>query len=93
VEYHTVFHSTFQCPIKPFILVRSISVLTVSAHLTRATVSGSNRVNGIGYALAATLAARPNTIVFAGARDPATQSLKDLAAKHSNVRPISPLVM
>ncbi|KAJ7789375.1 hypothetical protein B0H14DRAFT_3574034, partial [Mycena olivaceomarginata] len=51
-------------------------------------VSGSNRVNGIGYALAATLAARPNTIVFAGARDPATQSLKDLAAKHSNVHPI-----
>ncbi|KAJ7871371.1 hypothetical protein B0H14DRAFT_2570731 [Mycena olivaceomarginata] len=49
-------------------------------------VSGANR--GIGYALAATLAARPNTIVFAGARDPTAQSLKDLVAKHSNVHPI-----
>ncbi|KAJ7349169.1 hypothetical protein DFH08DRAFT_1079532 [Mycena albidolilacea] len=49
-------------------------------------VSGANR--GIGYALAATLAARPNTIVFAGARDPAAQSLKDLVVKHSNVHPI-----
>ncbi|KAJ7084533.1 hypothetical protein B0H15DRAFT_989198 [Mycena belliarum] len=46
-------------------------------------VTGANR--GIGYALAATLAARPNTTVFAGARDPAAQSLKDLAAKHPNV--------
>jgi norsolorinic acid ketoreductase len=52
----------------------------------RPAVSGANR--GIGYALAATLAARPNTIVFAGARDPAAQSLKDLVAKHSNVHPI-----
>ncbi|KAJ7851666.1 aflatoxin biosynthesis ketoreductase-like protein nor-1 [Mycena olivaceomarginata] len=49
-------------------------------------VTGSNR--GIGYTLAATIAARPNTIVFAGARNPAAQSLKDLAAKHSNVHPI-----
>ncbi|KAJ7818969.1 hypothetical protein B0H14DRAFT_3111435 [Mycena olivaceomarginata] len=49
-------------------------------------VSGSNR--GIGYSLAATIAARPNTIVFAGARDPAAQSLKDLAAKHPNVHPV-----
>ncbi|KAJ7789386.1 hypothetical protein B0H14DRAFT_243727 [Mycena olivaceomarginata] len=49
-------------------------------------VSGANR--GIGYGLAATLAARPNTIVFAGARDPAASSLKDLVAKHSNVHPI-----
>ncbi|KAJ7319375.1 aflatoxin biosynthesis ketoreductase-like protein nor-1 [Mycena albidolilacea] len=49
-------------------------------------ISGSNR--GIGYTLAATLAVRPNTIVFAGARDPAAQSLKDLAAKHPNVHPI-----
>ncbi|KAJ7084512.1 hypothetical protein B0H15DRAFT_989124 [Mycena belliarum] len=46
-------------------------------------VTGANR--GIGYALVATLAARPNTTVFAGARDPAAQSLKDLAAKHPNV--------
>ncbi|KAJ7731605.1 hypothetical protein B0H16DRAFT_1665246 [Mycena metata] len=48
-------------------------------------ISGSNR--GIGYGLAALIAARPDTIVFAGARDPAAQSLKDLAAKHSNVHP------
>ncbi|KAJ7466166.1 aflatoxin biosynthesis ketoreductase-like protein nor-1 [Mycena galericulata] len=46
-------------------------------------ISGANR--GIGYGLAAVLAARPNTIVFAGARDPTAQSLKDLAAKNSNV--------
>ncbi|KAJ7718186.1 hypothetical protein B0H14DRAFT_3630699 [Mycena olivaceomarginata] len=49
-------------------------------------ISGSNR--GIGYTLTATLAARPNTIVFAGARDPAAESLKDLAAKHPNVHPV-----
>jgi norsolorinic acid ketoreductase len=49
-------------------------------------ISGANR--GIGYGLAALIAARPNTIVFAGARDPTAQSLKDLAAKHSNVHPV-----
>ncbi|KAJ7355857.1 hypothetical protein DFH08DRAFT_922749 [Mycena albidolilacea] len=49
-------------------------------------VTGSNR--GIGYSLAAAIAARPNTIVFAAARNPAAQSLKDLAAKHPNVHPI-----
>ncbi|KAJ7766529.1 hypothetical protein DFH07DRAFT_955258 [Mycena maculata] len=49
-------------------------------------VSGANR--GIGYGLVATLAARPNTIVFAGARDPAAQSLKELVAKHTNVHPV-----
>ncbi|KAJ6495515.1 hypothetical protein DFH09DRAFT_1448649 [Mycena vulgaris] len=49
-------------------------------------ISGANR--GIGYALAASLAARPNTVVFAGSRDPAAQSLKDLAAKHPNVHPV-----
>ncbi|KAJ7432710.1 hypothetical protein B0H11DRAFT_2297241 [Mycena galericulata] len=49
-------------------------------------ISGANR--GIGYSLAAAIAARLNTIVFAGARDPAAQSLKDLAAKHSNVHPV-----
>ncbi|KAJ7319398.1 aflatoxin biosynthesis ketoreductase-like protein nor-1, partial [Mycena albidolilacea] len=49
-------------------------------------VSGSN--HGIGYTLTATLAVRPNTIVFAGARDPAAQSLKDLAVKHPNVHPV-----
>ncbi|KAJ7804981.1 hypothetical protein B0H14DRAFT_3773246 [Mycena olivaceomarginata] len=49
-------------------------------------ISGSNR--GIGYTLTASLAARPNMIVFAGAHDPAAQSLKDLVAKHPNVHPI-----
>jgi len=49
-------------------------------------ISGANR--GIGYTLASTLAARPNTVVFAGARDPATQSLKDLSTKHPNVHPV-----
>ncbi|KAJ7264117.1 hypothetical protein B0H12DRAFT_274441 [Mycena haematopus] len=49
-------------------------------------ISGANR--GIGYGLAATLAARPNTVIFAGSRDPAAQSLKELAAKHSNVHPV-----
>ncbi|KAJ7879089.1 hypothetical protein B0H14DRAFT_3435327 [Mycena olivaceomarginata] len=49
-------------------------------------ISGPNR--GIGYTLTASLAARPNMIVFAGAHDPAAQSLKDLAAKHPNVHPI-----
>ncbi|KAJ7653693.1 NAD(P)-binding protein [Mycena polygramma] len=49
-------------------------------------VSGANR--GIGYGLAATLVARKNNIVFAGARDPAAQSLKDLAAKYPNVHAV-----
>ncbi|KAJ7661928.1 hypothetical protein DFH06DRAFT_362596 [Mycena polygramma] len=49
-------------------------------------ITGANR--GIGLGLAALLAARENTVVFAGARDPAAQSLKDLAAKHSNVHPV-----
>ncbi|KAJ7460722.1 aflatoxin biosynthesis ketoreductase-like protein nor-1 [Mycena latifolia] len=49
-------------------------------------ISGANR--GIGYGLAATLAARPNTVVFAGARDPAAKSLKELSAKHPNVHPV-----
>ncbi|KAJ7157985.1 aflatoxin biosynthesis ketoreductase-like protein nor-1 [Mycena crocata] len=46
-------------------------------------ISGANR--GIGHGLAAALAARPNTIVFAGAREPKAESLKDLSARHPNV--------
>ncbi|KAJ6524155.1 aflatoxin biosynthesis ketoreductase nor-1 [Mycena capillaripes] len=46
-------------------------------------ITGANR--GIGFGLTAVLAGRPSTIVFAGARDPTAQSLKDLAAKHPNV--------
>ncbi|KAJ7166411.1 aflatoxin biosynthesis ketoreductase-like protein nor-1 [Mycena crocata] len=49
-------------------------------------ISGANR--GIGYGLAAVLAARPNTIVFAGARDPKAESLKDLSAKYPNVHAV-----
>ncbi|KAJ7644579.1 hypothetical protein FB45DRAFT_987934 [Roridomyces roridus] len=49
-------------------------------------VTGANR--GIGLGLVSVLAARPDAIVFAGARDPAAQSLKDLAAKHPNLHPI-----
>ncbi|KAJ6506894.1 hypothetical protein C8R45DRAFT_1208850 [Mycena sanguinolenta] len=58
----------------------------MSSATTVYLISGANR--GIGYGIAATLAVRPNTVVFAGARDPAAQSLKDLAAKHSNVHPV-----
>jgi len=49
-------------------------------------ISGANR--GIGYGLASALAASPNTIIFAGARDPAAQTLADLAVKHPNVHPV-----
>ncbi|KAF7341479.1 NAD(P)-binding protein [Mycena venus] len=49
-------------------------------------ISGANR--GIGYKLASIIAARPDTIVFAGARDPTAQSLKDLSAKHPNVHAV-----
>lgn len=51
-------------------------------------VTGSNRTNAIGYGLVTKLAERPNAVVFAGARDPNVQSLRDLATKHSNVYPI-----
>ncbi|KAJ7101411.1 hypothetical protein B0H15DRAFT_816029 [Mycena belliarum] len=46
-------------------------------------ISGANR--GIGFGLVVALAARPDTIVFAGTRDPAARSLRDLASKHANV--------
>ncbi|KAJ7766524.1 aflatoxin biosynthesis ketoreductase-like protein nor-1 [Mycena maculata] len=49
-------------------------------------ISGANR--GVGYGLVATLAARPKTVVFAGARDPTAQSLTELSAKYSNVHPV-----
>ncbi|KAL1741174.1 hypothetical protein HDZ31DRAFT_84995 [Schizophyllum fasciatum] len=46
-------------------------------------VSGANR--GIGLGLVTALAGRPNTTVFAGARNPASASaLNELAAKHPN---------
>ncbi|KAJ6482969.1 hypothetical protein C8R47DRAFT_579826 [Mycena vitilis] len=49
-------------------------------------ISGANR--GIGYGLAAALAARPDTIIFAGARDPSSQALVDLAAKYPNLHAV-----
>ncbi|KAJ7182349.1 hypothetical protein C8R43DRAFT_1228807 [Mycena crocata] len=49
-------------------------------------ISGANR--GIGYQLAAAIAARPDTTVFAGTRNPDAQALKDLAAQHPNVHPL-----
>jgi NAD(P)-dependent dehydrogenase (short-subunit alcohol dehydrogenase family) len=68
------------------LFVHSSCCCTASDCSTFLLVSGANR--GIGYGLVATIAARPNTIIFAGARDPAAQSLKELAAKHSNVHPV-----
>lgn len=51
--------------------------------LTSYLVSGANR--GIGLGLVTALATRPNTVVFAGARNPAAATqLNDLAAKHSD---------
>ncbi|KAJ7182370.1 hypothetical protein C8R43DRAFT_1144258 [Mycena crocata] len=50
-------------------------------------ISGASR--GIGYQLTAAIAARPDTIVFAGTRSLEAQSLKDLAARHPNVHPVN----
>ena len=48
-------------------------------------ITGANR--GIGYGLTERLAARPNTLVFATARDPSkADKLQQLAKQHSNVR-------
>ncbi|KAJ7644542.1 aflatoxin biosynthesis ketoreductase-like protein nor-1 [Roridomyces roridus] len=49
-------------------------------------VTGSNR--GIGHGLVSVLATRPNAIVFAGARDPTADTLKELTAKYPNLHPI-----
>ncbi|KAL1660958.1 hypothetical protein GGF50DRAFT_118448 [Schizophyllum commune] len=55
----------------------------MAASSTVYLVSGSNR--GIGLALVTHLASRPNTIVFAGARNPNVASdLHALVAKHPN---------
>lgn len=63
-----------------------MSIYPLRKHKLIVVVSGANR--GIGYGLASTLAARPNVIVFAGARDAAAQTLTDLAAKRPNVHPV-----
>ena len=48
-------------------------------------ITGANR--GIGYGLTERLAARPNTLVFATARDPVkADKLQQLAKQHSNIR-------
>ncbi|KAF7325989.1 NAD(P)-binding protein [Mycena kentingensis (nom. inval.)] len=49
-------------------------------------VTGANR--GIGLGLVKELATRPNVIVFAGARNPAAESLVELSATHKNVHPV-----
>ncbi|KAJ7626905.1 hypothetical protein FB45DRAFT_749694 [Roridomyces roridus] len=54
--------------------------------MTWFAVAGANR--GIGYGLAKAIAGRPNTVVFAAARDATAQSLTDLAASHPNVYPV-----
>ncbi|KAJ7153065.1 hypothetical protein C8R43DRAFT_1087794 [Mycena crocata] len=58
----------------------------MSGKLFTSVLTGANR--GIGYGLAVAIAARENTVVFAAARDPTTQSLKDLSARYPNVHPI-----
>lgn len=50
------------------------------------TVTGANR--GIGYGLAEALAKLPDTVVFAGTRDPAAASLKELATRYRNVHAV-----
>ncbi|KAJ7644698.1 hypothetical protein FB45DRAFT_898486 [Roridomyces roridus] len=49
-------------------------------------VTGAGR--GIGLGLVTALAARADTVVFAGARNPETQALKALAAAHPNLHPV-----
>ena len=50
-------------------------------------ITGGNR--GIGYGLTELLAQRPNTLVYATARDPAkADKLQQLAKQHSNVRTV-----
>ncbi|KAJ7737493.1 hypothetical protein B0H16DRAFT_1730272 [Mycena metata] len=68
------------------LLIPRIKASLSASNKTVYLISGSNR--GIGYGLATLIAAHLDTIVFAGARDPAAQSLKDLAAKHPNVHPV-----
>ncbi|KAF7311324.1 NAD(P)-binding protein [Mycena kentingensis (nom. inval.)] len=49
-------------------------------------VTGANR--GLGLGLVKILAARPDVVVFAGARNPAATSLVELATAHPNLHPI-----
>ena len=56
-----------------------------SSTTTVYVVTGTNR--GIGYSIVAQLAARPDSLVYAGARDPSkADKLQQLAKQHSNVR-------
>ena len=58
---------------------------TPSATATVYVISGGNR--GIGYGIVEKIANRPDSLVFATARDPAkADKLQQLAKQHSNVR-------
>ena len=52
----------------------------------RAVVTGANR--GIGYGLVEALAKLPDTVVFAGTRNIAATSLKELAARYPNLHAV-----
>ncbi|KAI5890002.1 NAD(P)-binding protein [Schizophyllum commune H4-8] len=57
----------------------------MSTHISSTVYLVSGATRGIGLAFVTLLAERPDTIVFAGARDPATASnLQALAKKHPN---------
>ena len=60
---------------------------TADSSKTVHVVSGANR--GLGFGVVEILAARANTIIYAGARDPSkADKLQQLAGKHSNVHNI-----
>jgi len=59
--------------------------MSVPSTTTVYFITGANR--GIGYGLTERLAARPDTLVFATARDPSkADKLQQLAKQHSNLR-------
>ena len=64
-----------------------MSTSSVSSSTVVYFITGANRANGIGFGLTEELAKRPNTLVYATARDAAkADALQQLAKKHSNVR-------
>ena len=65
----------------------SSSPSPVSASTVVYFITGTNRSNGIGFGLTERLAKRPNTLIFATARDPSkADALQQLAKQHSNIR-------
>ena len=62
-----------------------VSFIMASSNTVVYFITGTNR--GIGYAVVQKLAARPNTLVFATARDPSkANELQQLAKQHKNLR-------